>query len=195
MPKNPATESQIRYLDALLADHAKLRKAHPGIVAELEIPARPDKTPAGISSQWASTGITQTKLENRQIREKAGPATPAKIAAPHVPDGKYAIKLDPADLPEGDDGFRFYSVRNVTKGKWAGYTFVDVLASVEEYPIRSFEERARILGEIAKDTKGALAAYGVEIGYCGHCSRELTDPKSRAIGIGPKCRAKLDVVE
>ena len=37
----------------------------------------------------------------------------------------------------------------------------------------------------------AQATYGLSIGACGHCGRELTDARSRAIGLGPDCAAKL----
>jgi hypothetical protein len=34
----------------------------------------------------------------------------------------------------------------------------------------------------------AMLRYGQEIGSCGHCGRDLTNDKSRAFGMGPKCR-------
>lgn len=34
----------------------------------------------------------------------------------------------------------------------------------------------------------AMIRYGQEIGECGHCGRVLTNPESRAAGIGPVCR-------
>jgi hypothetical protein len=33
----------------------------------------------------------------------------------------------------------------------------------------------------------AMEAYGKLIGSCGCCGRSLTDPNSRALGIGPEC--------
>lgn len=37
----------------------------------------------------------------------------------------------------------------------------------------------------------AMTRYGLELGECGHCGRELTNDESRAAGIGPKCRKKM----
>ena len=39
----------------------------------------------------------------------------------------------------------------------------------------------------AADPDGAMTRFGLETGHCGICNRELTDPKSRARGIGPVC--------
>jgi hypothetical protein len=40
------------------------------------------------------------------------------------------------------------------------------------------------------DPKVAMLRYGQELGQCGHCYRTLTNDESRAVGIGPVCRAK-----
>lgn len=40
---------------------------------------------------------------------------------------------------------------------------------------------------IAAGPVEAMMRYGLELGECGHCGRELTNNKSRAAGIGPKC--------
>lgn len=42
---------------------------------------------------------------------------------------------------------------------------------------------------IAADPKAAMMRYGQELGECGHCYRTLTNDESRALGIGPRCRA------
>lgn len=43
------------------------------------------------------------------------------------------------------------------------------------------------LFEIAKDPKGVAVAYGKNTGVCSCCGRELTDPESIRLGIGPIC--------
>lgn len=43
------------------------------------------------------------------------------------------------------------------------------------------------LAEILKDPFEARVRYGKLIGACGYCGRKLTDPESRARGIGPDC--------
>lgn len=41
----------------------------------------------------------------------------------------------------------------------------------------------------AAGPRDAMLRYGREIGECGHCGRTLTNDESRAVGIGPRCRA------
>lgn len=37
----------------------------------------------------------------------------------------------------------------------------------------------------------AMTRYGLELGECGHCGRDLTNDESRAAGIGPVCRKHM----
>jgi hypothetical protein len=46
------------------------------------------------------------------------------------------------------------------------------------------------LAEVEADPKAAAAAYGLASGVCSCCGRDLTDPASIAIGIGPICLTK-----
>jgi hypothetical protein len=109
--------------------------------------------------------------------------------APKVPDGRYAIVSEPGD--DGRQVVKFYRVNTPTEGRWAGYTFVDVQASDELYPVKNRDARSAILNAIARDVRGALQLYGQELGHCGHCGRTLTDDLSRERGIGPVCWGKL----
>lgn len=47
------------------------------------------------------------------------------------------------------------------------------------------------LDEIERDPLAAIKAHGIATGSCGCCGRELTDPDSIALGIGPICADKL----
>lgn len=47
------------------------------------------------------------------------------------------------------------------------------------------------LDEIERDPLAAIKAHGIATGRCGCCGRELTDPDSIALGIGPICADKL----
>lgn len=99
-----------------------------------------------------------------------------------VANGRYAVYMG--------DKLRFFHVNAPTQGKWIGFTFVkEFFGGGQEINIRNRETRNQILGAIAQDSD-ALARYGRELGFCGVCGRELTDEESRAIGIGPVCRAK-----
>jgi hypothetical protein len=101
-----------------------------------------------------------------------------------VPNGRYAVT-------EGDGTLRFYKVNTPTEGKWAGFTFVDIQASDELYPLRDRSRKGIVLALIAKDPQEAMLRYGIELGHCGHCGRTLTNEYSRSIGIGPICRGKM----
>lgn len=49
------------------------------------------------------------------------------------------------------------------------------------------EGTAEAIVRVAQDPKGAAVAYGRLTGNCACCGRELTDPKSVELGIGPIC--------
>jgi hypothetical protein len=53
------------------------------------------------------------------------------------------------------------------------------------------EAQAAAIVEVAADPKGAAIAHGRLTGQCSICSRELTDPKSIDLGIGPICAANM----
>jgi GNAT superfamily N-acetyltransferase len=108
-------------------------------------------------------------------------AAPAATATPDVPAGRYAV--------EHEGTLKFYKVDRPTEGRWAGYTFVKVLASSDEHRV-SRETAAYVLATVAVDPEAASRRYGREIGSCGRCGRTLTDANSRAEGIGPDCATK-----
>lgn len=100
---------------------------------------------------------------------------------PDVPAGRYAV--------EHDGVLKFYRVDKPTEGRWAGWTFLNVQASDEWYPVKAFDYKREVLESIAVDPQAASARYGHELGQCGICGRTLTDEESRARGIGPVCAA------
>jgi Family of unknown function (DUF6011) len=99
-----------------------------------------------------------------------------------VPDGRYAVENPTTGI------LQFYVVRTPGQGRWCGYTFVDVQASDETYPLKNREARLAVLAAIAVDPAEASMRYGREIGRCGVCGRTLTNEVSRDLGIGPVCR-------
>ena len=48
-------------------------------------------------------------------------------------------------------------------------------------------EKEELVQRLSLDPMNALADYGKVLNKCGHCGRSLTDPESRARGIGPDC--------
>jgi hypothetical protein len=114
--------------------------------------------------------------------ETVAPETTAALSAPQVEAGRYAVR--------GTDGVvKFYKI-DKGRGRWEGSTFVSVMASDEEHPVRNRTTRIGILAAILVDPDGARRLYGQEIGRCARCNRTLTDETSRAYGMGPECRSK-----
>jgi thiol-disulfide isomerase/thioredoxin len=97
-------------------------------------------------------------------------------------EGRYAIVVD------GD--YRFYRLEAGT-GKWTGAVFV-VREVSDDQDLKIYGKEAFIIKQrIALDPQEAMLAYGRELKRCGHCGRNLRNPESRRLGIGPVCRAAM----
>lgn len=166
-----ATEKQVNYILSLSAERGTV------------LTEQAEQAIRNLTRQQASQAIDNLlKQKVDQFAARQDKADDRML--PEVPSGRYAVP--------GEDGvLRFYKVDNVTEGRWAGRTFVKVMASDNEFPVRAFTTRRDVLTEIAKDPKAAMLRYGREIGVCGHCGRTLTNEDSRAAGIGPVCAGKM----
>lgn len=148
-----------------------------------------DATRAGLNRAWennsadrdflscAITNLIGKLKEHRAARTRK--ATPARTKLPEVPAGRYAVENSEGEL-------RFYKVEED-----GGFFKVFVQASDELHQLR-FAAFREVLVKI--EEVGPLQAsirYGQAIGVCGKCGRTLTDPESRAAGIGPICAGKL----
>jgi hypothetical protein len=137
--------------------------------------------------------LIQLQRTIRQNAPKADrPATaPAGLDLSDVPAGFYAV-------PNGTTRLKV-KIDKVTKGKWAGWTFVKdgaVYGSEARYgsqkPGQFYSGRiAAELAAIAADPAAAMAEYGHLTGSCGRCNRPLEDADSVARGIGPVCAGKM----
>lgn len=127
----------------------------------------------GNASDWISRMIARVSALRLEAR-KAAPNMPT------VADGRYAV--------EEEGVLKFFKVTN---GRNPGFVFLDVQASGDLFPVRGVARIRKILGQIAQDPHAAMVRYGLELGSCGRCGRLLTDPDSRAAGIGPICESKL----
>lgn len=171
---------------------AKQQAFYAGILAKcvaLDENLRPVAEIAMITIASLSTADASAKIEKAlstlavlvaAAPVKSAPVAPAKV---EVADGHYALSVEGV--------VKFYEVKNVTEGKWAGFTFVNAQAS-DEYHKVGREASARILAEIAVDPLAALKLYGHSLGKCGVCNRTLTDETSRAAGIGPVCSGRIN---
>lgn len=124
-----------------------------------------------------------------------------------VPAGRYALDLV-VPVADGKEAFRaahkaqpdryiaFFQVDKPTQGRWNGYTFVNRLygapGNFRKEPVRRADQRKRILDMIQRDPREASLRFGKEVGECGVCHSPLTNEQSRAAGIGPVCRGKMN---
>lgn len=130
-----------------------------------------------VEGRWTVLHSTTTECAAATV-PAAAPQAPV-VPLPDVPAGHYAVETEAGHLA-------FYEVDRPTEGRWAGRTFVSVLASDERHPVRG-AATAAVLAKIAADPRAAMLRYGQEIGRCGHCHRTLTQEDSRRRGIGPIC--------
>lgn len=175
-----STDKQISFYNSLL-DHIA-RIAPSGEFSTEAITVAREAFPARTVAD-ASDAIARAKKTVERLKAAAPVGSAPAVKAVEVADGHYALLTDGV--------VKFYSVNNVTEGKWAGFTFVNAQAS-DEYHKVGREASARILAEIAADPLAALKLYGHSLGKCGKCNRTLTDEVSRAAGIGPICAGRLN---
>lgn len=144
-------------------------------------------------AQWMQAKH-EAELAEQTIRQPAyriarptpPPAAPQGIATRRDKSGKpmpsyYAVEM------EGT--LKFFRIK---AGRKAGFYFIDEQASDEFHAIRNYTYKMGILQAIRQaGPEQAMQRYGQELGSCGHCHRTLTDETSRALGIGPVCRADM----
>lgn len=171
----PATEKQIAFVRSLI-DQKLVGDAHETALEKMVDMLARDAFTMPRASAW----IERLKnMPNANIAAKPE-------ANDLFPAGRYAVM--------GEDGvMKFYKVDRPCEGKWAGYTFLKVQAGDDFHAVKGAAAKA-ILAKIAADPQAAMLAYGKLIGVCGACGRTLTDPVSRAMGIGPVCRERFGIV-
>jgi hypothetical protein len=135
-------------------------------------------------------------------------AIPAAPSAPETVGGRALLNLPATAALFAPDRFSRFSVGPVSLSrsndgalvwiKFAGYGKVVGKLALPSASTSLFriegEDRdtlIRTLMLIESDPKAAAAADGVRTGRCSCCGRELTDPTSISIGIGPICLGKL----
>ncbi len=174
------TENQVRFMNDLIGRLTKLDPSTGETAREYTemITRKGGWTPGrnGNASAWIGRMIAK---EAELKANRPAPATPPAVT--DVAPGRYAV--------EEDGTLKFFHLRYGKAGtRWAGYTFLDIQASSDHYPVKDRVRKARILALIAEDTEMAARRYGIEIGVCGRCGRVLTNEESRAYGMGLICR-------
>lgn len=180
----PITERQEaflrRFVPEVMAAGATVKLDADGILAD----ARASADPRGTLSRYLDV-----LAERKREAEAAGAAKPApKEAAASayqpmadVPAGRFAIELDGA--------LKFYRVKEAKNGR----KYVSAVSGgpgAFRYFNVSADTARRVRELIAVDAEAALVRFGHEVGACGVCGSPLTDPESRARGIGPVCATK-----
>ncbi len=139
--------------------------------------------------QIVSATSMQAKIEARDtepVKAKAAGGLDLK----DLPAGYYAV-------PGGDTRLKV-RVKKLTKGKWAGFIFVDDGAAYGEQQKYGMQRpgdlyRGKIedqLRKIVADPEAAGRAYAAITSRCYACNLILEDELSVSLGIGPICRNK-----
>lgn len=134
-----------------------------------------------------STGIWRV-LHNEPCEPKSvAPAQVTRVTNKYkdIPEGRYAVKS-----LTGHNDLDFFKVNRPTEGKWKGFTFVQrVIGGRPDVAVKGETKGKALEAILAAGPDQAMALFGQTLGYCGRCGRHLTDEESRAVGIGPVCRA------
>lgn len=201
-PEDARSEGQVRYIDNLISWIME-KDAVAGQAARTWTD---NVTAAG---KWSydkadrfsiSSWIDRLKAKNAELNAAAknAPVTPAgpvttsgnvqhdALIKRETKTGKpmpqyYAI--------EEDGELHFFKIKAGTKPGW---WWISIQASDEFHPIKNVARKNAILNAIVEmGPEASMRLYGQQIGSCGRCHRTLTDPTSRANGIGPECEGMI----
>ena len=185
--ERPVTAPQLRYLNDLAEEFGRFQDFW-NVDDHRVAPVVQTQLAAGWPYEdrdSASAKIDDLKPRVQRLRKSQSPTTAPPVA--DVPAGRYALR----NAPRFKNTITFFEVSRPTEGRWAGRTFLSIMQSDERVPVRDPQQRAMILGLIARDTQAAMILFGKESEHCGFCGRRLTNDESRDRGIGPICAGKL----
>lgn len=170
----PATQKQIDFIENLLKDMASLGRREDAL--DLFQTFTGQVKDNAFSMAQASIAITELKTKLSELKKSS------KIEWPAVPTGRFAYQKsdDPEDIA-------FFHV--VVKDD--GFPLLWIYTPLEEIAVRGFAQKRSILRKIADlGTFECELLFGQKIGKCSRCGTDLTNPDSRAYGMGPVCRGK-----
>lgn len=158
----PATEPMVKFVQSLL--HSK------EITEEYATTVR-DALSAGLTFADAKSFIeTMKALPAKTVKAEVSDFW-SKVAS--IPAGGYAFEIDGT--------VKFYVVRESRSGR----KYLNAKASNDTFPMKwSTAMVEKLTDEETRKAAGAL--YGVELGICCKCQRELTS-EYRHLGVGPIC--------
>jgi hypothetical protein len=177
------TNAQKNFIEALLGErdlYAKTWKEQRGIAESTD--------GRELARKFREGNISKAEVSDLITWLKGMPKNPdgANVSArnadlPDVPEGRYAVKHNNGEL-------RFYRISRPAKGKWQGWTFVDMQISDYFEPLKDASKSRRVLNFIVEHGIPECARlYGRHIGCCSRCGRVLTNRISRLLDIGPIC--------
>lgn len=186
----PATAKQLNYANALIDER---------------VPSHEQTIWRNIASGCGKQDISKVidALRARKpINATIVEAKPSRKGGvdPTIPGAHYA-------LPHPDTGkLGFFEVKRPQSGKWAGYTFVSRLVGAPgdyiRYRLSATQQTAlsrlliadAITSDDGRELSGPEAGayrYAREHRVCAVCHAALTDPESRARGLGPVCASRF----
>lgn len=187
------TEAQRGYMGSLMTQLAELDHTTwlAGVKYMEDMDSHNAWNPA--RGENASRWIDRLKAKVAELKERPASVGPAPLP---VIDGQLPVKNDKNGKPMAlyyaigtDVDAKFYRIK---PGYKPGFYFVDIQASDQLHSIRNAATKAQIIRDILDaGAEQSMARYGQLIGRCGRCNLTLTDPESRARGIGPDCWEKM----
>lgn len=176
------------YLDSLDPMRRAQRNFIETLTEQRDVP--PDFAHQSLLNKFKEDKITKAEASNLIDALKAlprvyrgGRAAGRTADLPDVPPGRYAIIDGQGKSPN------FYRVRR-GEGQFDGWTYLDIQASEDYYPITNIDKARRILKNINTDPRTAAVRYSQLLGKCFSCGRTLTNSVSREVGCGEICAVK-----
>lgn len=176
-PVDGPSEMQENLMAALMEERDLYSEKRPKYIARifsLSTPAQRAAQLTGGKEGTASAFITYLLTLPMKARKHAAGAL--------IPEGLYAVEVD-------IDGLIFVKVEHGS-GKWDGYTFIRRQVGSDFVRVSRRTADAAQAAIRKAGFKESSIRYGLELGHCGRCGRELTNEDSRAAGIGPHCAKK-----
>ena len=153
------------------------------IVTQTPAPTQPTPAPPVFKCRHCNAEFMAIQQRNTHENE----VHPAPTAPPPIPlpeKGYFAVEVPINGVPT----MRFYRVTERQVSQWDKTKVKTFLRQSSDNWV-TIETSERTIAAAIINAAPILAkeAYGKLIGSCGNCGRTLTDPVSRARGIGPEC--------